>query len=137
VWYFRTVQTVRYFRTVVTVCYFRTVVSVWYFRTVVSVWYLRTVVTVWYFCFVFYFIIHSPFVFQQEYRNTSHIYYLHSCQSKYNPKYWYKLCDGQTNRQTDRWTDRQTNRTKTICLPTKVGGDIIQNIGTLLFNTKL
>jgi hypothetical protein len=25
----------------------------------------------------------------------------------------------------DRWTDRQTDRTKTICLPTKVGGDII------------
>jgi hypothetical protein len=29
-----------------------------------------------------------------------------------------------TNCVTDRQTDRQTDRTKTICLPTKVGGDI-------------
>ena len=111
------------FKTVVTVWYFRTVVTVWYFWTVVTVWYFRTVVTVWYFCFVFYFIIHSPFVFQQEYRNTSHIYYLHSCQSKYNLKYWYKLCDWQTDRQTDRWTDRQTDRPdKNNMSPHKSGG---------------
>ena len=30
-----------------------------------------------------------------------------------------------TNCLMDRRTDRQTDRTKTICLPTKVGGDII------------
>ena len=29
-----------------------------------------------------------------------------------------------TNYVTDRRTDGQTDRTKTICLPTKVGGDI-------------
>jgi hypothetical protein len=34
-------------------------------------------------------------------------------------------CDGQT--------DRQTDRTKTICLPTKVGGDIIY--AYLMINT--
>ena len=33
-----------------------------------------------------------------------------------------------TNCVTDRRTDRQTDRTKTICLPTKVGGDIITAI---------
>jgi hypothetical protein len=47
------------------------------------------------------------------------------------------VTDRRTDRQTDGQTDRQTDLTKTICLPTKVGGDIIQNIGTLLFNTKL
>jgi hypothetical protein len=38
-------------------------------------------------------------------------------------------CDGQTDRQTDG----QTDRTKTICLPTKVGGDIIY--AYLMINT--
>jgi hypothetical protein len=38
-----------------------------------------------------------------------------------------------TDRQTDRRTDGQTDRTKTICLPTKVGGDI--KITNFIFGT--